>query len=105
MGKKLVKNEGDIRKSMILPSEHDVLGIATKMLGQGRVMVKCQDGCNRVCRIRGKMKRRRWVRNDDVVLVSPWEFQSDRKGDIFFRYTRNQSRWLRDKGILKVYPD
>ena len=105
MGKKLVKSEGDIRKSMILPSKYDILGVATKMLGQGRVMVECQDGYNRICRIRGKMKRRRWVRQDDVVLVSPREFQSDTRGDIFFRYTRNQARWLRDKGILKIYPD
>ena len=102
MGKKLVKNEEELKKSMILPSENDILGIVTKRLGQNRVMVSCQDGFKRLCRIRGKIRRRKWVRRDDIVLVSPWEFQSESKGDIFFRYTRNQVRWLREKGILKT---
>lgn len=102
MSKKLVRSEEEIRKSMTLPSENDVLGVVTKILGQGRVRVKCQDGGRRLCRIRGKMKRRRWVREDDVVLVSPWEFQSEERGDIFFRYTRNQARWMRERGLLKI---
>ena len=32
------------------------------MLDFDRVMVKCQDGHTRICRIRGKMKRRTWIR-------------------------------------------
>ncbi len=48
------------------------------------------------------MKRRRWVREDDVVLVSPWEFKSKERGDIFFRYTKNQARWMRESGLLKI---
>ncbi len=41
MGKKLVRSEEEIKKSMTLPSENDVLGVVTKILGQGRVRVKC----------------------------------------------------------------
>ena len=66
---------------MILPSENDVLGIAIKMLGAERIMVKCQDGKERLCRIRGKLKKRVWIREGDIVLVSPWEVQSDKRGD------------------------
>jgi translation initiation factor 1A len=102
MGKKLVKSEKDIRESMTLPSGNDVLGIVTKILGQRRVRVTCQDGYKRLCRIRGKMRRRAWVREGDTVLVSPWDFRSDQKGDILFRYTRNQSHWLRENGLLKI---
>ena len=87
---------------MLLPSENDVLGIAIKILGGERIMVKCQDGKERLCRIRGKLKRRVWVREGDVVLVSPWDFQSDKRGDIFWRYRRNQSEWLRHKVYLKI---
>lgn len=105
MGKKLVKSEKDIRDSMTLPRGNDVLGIVTKILGQKRMMVNCQDGCKRMCRIRGKMRRHHRVRRDDAVLVSPWDFQSEEKGDILFRYTRNQVSWMREKGILKIYPD
>jgi len=101
MGKKLVRSEEDIRKSMTLPSGNDVLGFVTRILGQRRLFVKCQDGLRRLCRIRGKMRRRHWIREGDVVLVSPWDFQQE-KGDILFRYTRGQVRWLRDKGILTI---
>jgi translation initiation factor 1A len=102
MGKKLVKSESDIRKGMMLPSKHDILGIVTKNLGYTRFMVKCQDGNVRQARVRGKMKKRNWVREGDVVLVSPWEFDSERKGDIVFRYTQNQALWLREQGYLKI---
>jgi len=101
MGKKLVKNEGDIRKGILMPNKNDILGIVTKNLGFTRMIVKCQDGNIRQCRIRGKMKKRNWVREGDVVLVSPWDFQED-KGDIIFRYTGNQAFWLKSKGFLTL---
>ncbi len=101
MGKKKVKSEEEL-KDMVLPVANDVLGIATKMLGYDRVMVKCQDGHERLCRIRGKMKRRAWIRLGDVVLVSPWDFQSDKRGDVIWRYKRNQAEWLRSKGYLTM---
>jgi translation initiation factor 1A len=102
VGKRKVKSESNLQK-MVLPSENDVLGIAIKVLGGERFLVKCQDGKQRICRVRGKMKRRAWVREGDVVLVSPWDFQFDTRGDIFWRYRRNQTEWLRNKGYLKMY--
>lgn len=87
---------------MVLPSAGEVLGIATKMLGFDRIMVKCQDGRERLCRIRGKMKRRVWIRVGDVVVVSPWDFQSETRGDLTWRYTRGQAEMLRVKGYLKI---
>ncbi|MCW4051380.1 MAG: translation initiation factor eIF-1A [Candidatus Bathyarchaeota archaeon] len=102
MGKKLVKSESDIRKRMLMPNQNDILGIVIKNLGYTRMTVKCQDGFVRQCRVRGKMKKRMWVREGDVVLVSPWEFAIEKKGDIIFRYTGNQSMWLRDRGFLTV---
>ena len=70
MGKKKVISEEEL-KDMLLPVANDVIGIAKKMLGFDRVLVSCQDGKERLCRIRGKMKRRMWIRLGDVVLVSP----------------------------------
>jgi translation initiation factor 1A len=101
MGKKKIISEEEI-KDMVLPVANDVLGIAKKLLGFDRVSVKCQDGYERLCRIRGKMKRRFWVREGDVVLVSPWDFQSDKRGDIIWRYTRAQAEWLRKNGYLTI---
>jgi translation initiation factor 1A len=102
LGKKKVLSEEEMRERMVLPVANDVLGIATKMLGYDRIMVKCQDGHERLCRIRGKMKRRTWIREGDIVLVSPWDFQSDKRGDVIWRYTRAQAAWLRDKGYLTI---
>ena len=101
MGKRKVTNEGNL-DSMVLPSKNDVLGVAVKMLGADRIMVKCQDGKERLCRIRGKLKRRVWIREGDIVLVSPWDFETDKKGDIFWRYRKNQSDWLRSHNYLKM---
>lgn len=100
MGKKLIKNESDIQRRFPLPDEYSCLGVVKKNLGYTRMTVKCQDGEQRMCRIRGKMKKRNWVREGDVVLVSPWEFQSDERGDIIFRYTHGQTSWLRKEGLL-----
>ena len=101
MGKRKVKSEEDL-SDMVLPVANDVLGIVVRHLGFDRFLVKCQDGRERLCRVRGKMKRRVWIRIRDVVLVSPWEFQSDSKGDIIWRYQRNQVNWLREKGYLTI---
>ena len=101
MGKKKVISEEEL-SDMMLPVANDVLGVALKLLGFDRVLVKCQDGHERLCRIRGKMKRRVWIRIGDVVLVSPWDFQSDKRGDLIWRYTRSQAELLRKKGYLTI---
>jgi translation initiation factor 1A len=101
MGKKKVLSERDL-KQMVYPSENDVLCVVQKMLGFDRVLVKCQDDHTRTARIRGKMKRRIWIREGDVVLVSPWDFQGDERGEIFHRYTANQVQRLRKEEVLKI---
>jgi translation initiation factor 1A len=101
LGKKKVLSEGELNQ-LVVPSANDILGVAIKLLGFDRVLVKCQDGNERLCRIRGKMKRRVWIREGDVVLVSPWDFQTDKRGDIFWRYTRAQAEMLRKKGYITV---
>ena len=101
MGKKKVLSEGELSE-MVLPSANDVLGVAVKLLGFDRVLVKCQDGHERLCRIRGKMERRVWIRQGDIVVVSPWDFQSDKRGDLIWRYTKAQAETLRKKGYLTI---
>jgi len=101
LGKRKVINEENL-ENMLFPSKNDVLGMAVKMLGYDRIMVKCQDGKERLCRVRGKLKRRVWIRDGDIVLVSPWDFQSDTRGDIFWRYRKNQTEQLRLKGYLTM---
>jgi translation initiation factor 1A len=101
MGKKKVLSESDIRPR-IPNAKYEVLGAVDKVLGAERFLVRCFDGFTRLARIRGKMKRRVWVRVNDIVIVSPWDFQSDTRGDIVYRYRRNQVAWLRSHGYIHV---
>jgi translation initiation factor 1A len=101
LGKKKVLSEQELNR-VVLPSVNDVLGVAVKLLGYDRILVKCQDGHERLCRIRGKMKRRVWIREGDIVLVSPWDFQRDKRGDLFWRYTKAQAEQLRREGHITI---
>lgn len=95
------RQDGDVIRVRI-PREGEVLGIAVQLLGYDRVRVKCADGKSRLCRIRGTMKKRVWIREGDVVLVAPWDFQTDRKGDIIWRYTSGEAKWLESRDFLKI---
>lgn len=101
MGKKKVLSEQELNR-VVFPSVNDILGVAVKLLGYDRILVKCQDGHERLCRIRGKMKRRVWIREGDIVLVSPWDFQSDKRGDLIWRYTKAQAEQLRREGHITI---
>jgi translation initiation factor 1A len=84
-----------------LPRRGEVLGIVEIRLGFGKSRVVCSDGKIRICRVPGALKRRLWVRPDTLVLVKPWEFEGDKKGDILYSYKKNQEQWLRRRGYLK----
>ena len=83
-----------------LPKGREVFGVLVQRLGASRSKVKCLDGKERNCRIPGRLKRRLWVREGDVVLVEPWEYVDD-KGDIVHKYKPTQVGWLKKKGYLK----
>ncbi|MBU1103948.1 MAG: translation initiation factor eIF-1A [Nanoarchaeota archaeon] len=84
-----------------LPRGNQALGIVETRLGGSRMRVRCLDGKTRVCRIPGRLKRKLWVREGDTVLIEPWEFGGDDKGDVIFKYRPTQVDYLKRKGILK----
>ncbi len=83
------------------PRGREVIGTIDQRLGGSKMRVKCLDGKTRMCRVPGRMKRRLWVREGDVVIVEPWELGGDEKGDLVYKYRPNQVQWLKKKGILK----
>lgn len=99
MGKRKIVSEPDELEEPMKPGPGDVYGVVTKMYGYDRVLVDCSDRKQRMCRIRGQLKRKIWIKEGDLVLVSPWEFQQDR-GDIFWRFTKNQALELARQGVL-----
>ncbi len=82
------------------PRQGEVLGLLEQRLGGSRCKVRCLDGKTRICRIPGRLKRHLWVREGDIVLVQPWEFGGDEKGDIIYKYRPHQAKWLRREGYL-----
>ena len=94
MGKRQVKSEGELKK-IRLPEEGELFGRVLKMLGGENLVVKCLDGITRRGRIRGKLKRRIWIRDNDIVIIAPWDFKSDERGDILWRFTLPQVDWLK----------
>lgn len=94
------KIQEEIRR-VRLPRGDQSLGIVQQRLGGSRMRIVCLDGKTRICRIPGRLKRRLWVREGDIMLVQPWEFKGDEKGDVIFKYRRSQIDWLKKKGYLK----
>ncbi|MDP6647906.1 MAG: translation initiation factor eIF-1A [Candidatus Woesearchaeota archaeon] len=84
-----------------LPRGNQTLGILEQRLGASRMRVRCLDGKTRICRIPGRLKRRLWVRENDILIVEPWEFSGEDKGDIIYKYTPTQAVFLKNKGYLK----
>jgi translation initiation factor 1A len=93
--------EGEVITRVRTPNknEGELLGTLVSMVGANRIVVRCADGVTRMCRIPGKMKKRIWIREGDVIIIVPWDFQ-DEKGDVVWRYTGPQVNWLERKGFL-----
>jgi translation initiation factor 1A len=79
--------------------ELEMLGIVTQRVGGNHIMVMCDDGEERNCRIPGKMRKRVWMRPGDVVIIKLWDFQPS-KADVAWRYSPIQAEHLRKKGYL-----
>ena len=90
---------GKIRVKMPNRKINEMFALAEQILGGRRVSVLCEDGETRLARIPGKMRRRQWVREGDLIIVWPWDFQ-DSKADVKHRYTKTQSMYLSRKGVL-----
>jgi translation initiation factor 1A len=99
IGKKKVLSESEL-KEMVMPQQGELLGRVIKLVGGDNIIVKCTDGKVRTCRIRGKIKRRMWIRDNDLVLVAPWDFQSER-ADIIWRYISAHAEKMKAEGHLQ----
>jgi translation initiation factor 1A len=47
------------------------------------------------------MKRRVRIREGEIVIVSPWDFQSESRGDITWKHTGAQEEKLKKRGELQ----
>ncbi|MBI4210944.1 MAG: translation initiation factor eIF-1A [Candidatus Diapherotrites archaeon] len=109
MGKKdeeeaLRLQEEQLRK-MRLPRRDtlEMFGVVMQLHGSDQVRVLCEDGKERVCRIPGKMRKKTWLRERDIVIIKLWDFQPT-KADITWRYIGMQVEHLKRKGYLSKLP-
>ncbi|MCK4445330.1 MAG: translation initiation factor eIF-1A [Thermoplasmata archaeon] len=93
--------EGDGYVRVRLPRRRngELFAVADQLLGASRIRVMCEDGKSRMGRIPGKLKKRMWIREGDLVVVKPWDFQKE-KADIVYRYTKTQSSYLKRKRMI-----
>ena len=98
-GKIRVKLPNNGKSKGELGYKGEMFALAEEILGGRRVTVLCADGKTRMARIPGKMRRRQWVREGDLIIVWPWDFQ-DSKADVKHRYTKTQAMYLSRKQVL-----
>lgn len=100
MAKKKKKRGDERPKELLLPDENTIVCVAEKLLGGEHFLARCVDGKTRTVRIPGRLRRRMWVREGDIVLVAPWDMQPERRADLVYRYTQDEARKLVDKGVI-----
>ena len=69
------------------------------MLGNGRLEAMCFDGNKRLAHIRGKLRKKVWINQGDIILLSLRDYQ-DEKGDVILKYTADEARSLKAYGEL-----
>ena len=101
-GKKHKRNKKQndyIEKTLRLKEEGQEYAQITRCLGNCRFTVMCFDGKERMATMCGGMRKRRFVNQNDIVLVSLRDWQ-DEKCDIIDNYDDNLTKKLKSKGLV-----
>ncbi|KAI0767986.1 nucleic acid-binding protein [Trametes elegans] len=94
------KNENDDdKRELVFREDGQEYAQVIKMLGNGRLEAQCFDGEKRLAHIRGKMRKKVWINQGDIILLSLREFQDD-KADVIVKYTADEARSLKAYGEL-----
>jgi translation initiation factor 1A len=83
----------------------EIFGRVVEIYGNDRMQVFCEDGKYRVGRIRGKIKKRVWIRKGDLIIVNPWEWETQTKDslgkcEITWRYTNAEISYLERNNLV-----
>jgi len=57
----------------------------------------CFDGVKRLCHIRGKLRKKVWINQSDIILVGLRDYQ-DAKADVIQKYSADEARNLKSYG-------
>merc|ERR1712156_1308628 len=90
------ENEG-LKRELVFKEDGQEYAHGTKMLGNGRLTAMCFDGVKRLCHIRGKLRKKVWIAQSDIVLVGLRDYQ-DAKADVILKYSPDEARNLKSYG-------
>eukprot|EP00296_Roombia_truncata_P008924 JP447451.1.p2 GENE.JP447451.1~~JP447451.1.p2 ORF type:complete len:136 (+),score=45.38 JP447451.1:38-445(+) len=94
------KNENDSEKrELVFKEDGQEYAQVVRMLGNGRLEAHCFDGSKRLCHIRGKMRKKVWVNQGDIILIGLRDYQ-DAKADVILKYMADEARNLKAYGEL-----
>ena len=93
------KNDIKVAKKLEVPEKSETIGQVTKVKGNGRFDVRCIDGVTRSGILRGTMRKRVWVNRLDLLLVQPWDFETD-KCSILHKYNDDEYEKLKKGGHI-----
>jgi translation initiation factor 1A len=87
------------------PEDLQLYGMVEKILGGQLFQVLCEDGKMRTCHIRGKFRKRCWVKSGSVVVVGLRmnecsESEKVGKCDLLHKYNDDEVRYLFKKKII-----
>jgi len=94
------ENEG-LKRELVFREDGQEYAQVTKMLGNGRLEAMCFDGVKRLCHIRGKLRKKVWINQSDIILVGLRDYQ-DAKADVILKYSADEARNLKSYG---EFPD
>ena len=105
--KKGKNGSSEIHRPIDYALEGQLYGQVSKTLGAGRFNVTCFERDERnnfimsekICHVCGKMRKRVWINENDIILVSVREFAKG-KGDIIHKYTNDESRTLKKDNLI-----
>ena len=88
--------------SFVAREEDQHYGRVIRNLGNMHLLVYCNDNKQRICKIRGAIRKRTWIKLGDIILVSYREFQigvavksGGEKGDVLHKYEMSDYGRLR----------
>ncbi|KAI2801315.1 Eukaryotic translation initiation factor 1A, X-chromosomal [Blomia tropicalis] len=94
------KNENeDEKRELVFKEDGQEYAQVLKMLGNGRLEAHCFDGVKRLCHIRGKLRKKVWINQGDIILIGLRDYQ-DTKADVILKYNPDEARNLKSYGEL-----
>ena len=93
------KNENDVMKRELIKKDdtNQAYAQVLKMLGNGRLTAFCFDGKQRLCHIRGKLRKKVWINVGDIILVGLRDYQDDK---VSFEFSSKNHDFSREIYLL-----